>query len=484
MRPRSRPDGPRGRETRRWRERLRHALLGLLLTLPWSAACSFVPDPSAAIPRSRDSGQVRGGDDVNFEDASMTDLARPDVDAEIDAGLTDADADADADTDPGPDMGTGGADVDAGAPDTGSLDAGTVDSGVDGGRPDASPMPTTCGNGELEADEICDDGNTDINDGCTEQCLVEPDWICLRQPSVCVLLNDAVFVQSNGAFGCGSRTGAETDPFCSIDDALDEKSPVIIVRPGVYSESLVSEYNVVVIAYPGAEIRGREWSIDAGHAEIVGLSFVDSDTFAVRVRSDASLVLSECTIRGAWGYGVTIESRADAMLDRNLISENRSGGLRVKTSGVVEISNNVLWANGHSRSSFGGVRIEEMVGQGSRFAYNTIVENEADSGRAAGVRCDRPVSIRNSIVWNNHSNEPSALSGACVVESSIVGPNWIASGSTLVVDPELKSDFHLQASSPAIDRADPDGLESAFDIDGESRVQGGAPDMGADELHQ
>lgn len=42
-------------------------------------------------------------------------------------------------------------------------------------------------------------------------------------------------------------------------------------------------------------------------------------------------------------------------------------------------------------------------------------------------------------------------------------------------------DYHLQASSPAIDVADP-GATLATDLDGDVRPQGNRSDMGADEV--
>ncbi len=46
-------------------------------------------------------------------------------------------------------------------------------------------QPSTCGNGTLEADEVCDDHNTTNNDGCTSECAVQPGYACIGTPSVC-----------------------------------------------------------------------------------------------------------------------------------------------------------------------------------------------------------------------------------------------------------------------------------------------------------
>lgn len=38
---------------------------------------------------------------------------------------------------------------------------------------------SVCGNGRVESDEACDDGNTETGDGCSSTCAVEPDFTCV-----------------------------------------------------------------------------------------------------------------------------------------------------------------------------------------------------------------------------------------------------------------------------------------------------------------
>lgn len=42
-----------------------------------------------------------------------------------------------------------------------------------------------CANGIVEPQETCDDGNTVVGDGCTDQCVLEPGFQCIGAPSVC-----------------------------------------------------------------------------------------------------------------------------------------------------------------------------------------------------------------------------------------------------------------------------------------------------------
>lgn len=93
----------------------------------------------------------------------------------------------------------GDAGTDAAIVDTGpsgrdaNVDAFRVEP-VDAGR-DSGPLPDTgvdaattvsvCGDGAVDGDETCDDGNDDAGDGCSDVCVVEPGWSCSGEPSVC-----------------------------------------------------------------------------------------------------------------------------------------------------------------------------------------------------------------------------------------------------------------------------------------------------------
>jgi cysteine-rich repeat protein len=52
--------------------------------------------------------------------------------------------------------------------------------------------PSDCGNGALDPDEVCDDGNAVNEDGCTNTCQVEPGWICTA-PSASAAVADPSF---------------------------------------------------------------------------------------------------------------------------------------------------------------------------------------------------------------------------------------------------------------------------------------------------
>jgi cysteine-rich repeat protein len=46
-------------------------------------------------------------------------------------------------------------------------------------------VAAVCGDGKIENAEECDDANDAGGDGCADDCVLEPDWICAGEPSVC-----------------------------------------------------------------------------------------------------------------------------------------------------------------------------------------------------------------------------------------------------------------------------------------------------------
>jgi cysteine-rich repeat protein len=81
---------------------------------------------------------------------------------------------------------------------------------------DVTCTPIVCGDGILEADEICDDGNTATGDGCSATCELETGYYCDGVPSVCTMVM------------CGDSTvdpGESCDPpatgTCSANCALE-----------------------------------------------------------------------------------------------------------------------------------------------------------------------------------------------------------------------------------------------------------------------
>jgi cysteine-rich repeat protein len=42
-----------------------------------------------------------------------------------------------------------------------------------------------CGNGVVDEDELCDDGNSNSGNGCSNLCVPETGWTCLNPGGPC-----------------------------------------------------------------------------------------------------------------------------------------------------------------------------------------------------------------------------------------------------------------------------------------------------------
>ncbi len=69
---------------------------------------------------------------------------------------------------------------------TGGDNFGTPDSGGGSATGSDTTQPPVCGDGHLDANETCDDGNTAAGDGCSADCQIEPGFACGDPGSLCL----------------------------------------------------------------------------------------------------------------------------------------------------------------------------------------------------------------------------------------------------------------------------------------------------------
>ena len=85
----------------------------------------------------------------------------------------------------------------------------------------ADDEPVTCGDTFVDADEGCDDGDTDDGDGCDADCEVEAGWNCSGEPSVCT---EGLPTCGDGAIAAGeecddedTESGDGCDDDCQVE---------------------------------------------------------------------------------------------------------------------------------------------------------------------------------------------------------------------------------------------------------------------------
>jgi hypothetical protein len=140
-------------------------------------------------------------------------------------------------------------------------------------------------------------------------------------------------------------------------------------------------------------------------------------------------------------------------------------------------------ANGNAVSTTGGLFLTPS-GTVS-FKFNTVANNLATTSAVKGMNCTIAMTATNSIVSGNDT------SASCSFAHSLFDANVTVSGSNKAGDPKFKNVvptnprapdyFRIQDTSAAVDQADP-ASTMMLDIDGDARPQGGAPDIGADEV--
>ncbi len=199
---------------------------------------------------------------------------------------------------------------------------------------------------------------------------------------------------------------------------------------------------------------------------------------------------------GAMYFG----NEANPVFDKCTISGNSAtsggGAVYVNSSSAPTFKNCIFNAN--SSNTGGAIFINST---GVTLINCTVTDNHATSGDGGAVYFNNgTLIIRNSIFWNNSasgqgnniSKSNTDATAVHITDSDIsTSSYWIYNSKSWwdyqnnidpAQDPLFKDggDFHIQAGSPVINRANA-AYAPADDIDGDSRPQGNAPDMGADE---
>jgi fibro-slime domain-containing protein len=127
----------------------------------------------------------------------------------------------------GTEMGTGGTDATGGTIGIGGT-IGVGGEGNEGG--DGSVPERVCGNGVLEIGELCDDDNTDDDDGCSGDCSeVDPDYLC-TEGQRCIRVVTCGNGVIEGDEVCDDRNTADDDGCSGACDEIEDG--FMCVKPG------------------------------------------------------------------------------------------------------------------------------------------------------------------------------------------------------------------------------------------------------------
>nr|HEX4314928.1 choice-of-anchor Q domain-containing protein [Kofleriaceae bacterium] len=401
----------------------------------------------------------------------------------------------------------------------------THDSDCNGATPVCDTATQTCvgcltGSDCSAAAPVCDTtSNTCVGCGSDTDCSSQ---VCDVDTGACVDQSVIIYAADNGS----DSAVCSIDHPCSITAAIAAITPslnVLKLEPGTFHQALTIPVGLhLTIAATGATIEPSNSdpglsTQDSSNVRVIGLSIVANNTnqVALNCNNDNGSVTSTLTVENA-----NVESNFAAVESGPcMLSITRSrlhvdaGGLYifVASSGTTATIDRTEFSGASAMLLNGG---NSMVVTNSTFSnpsnpadpafinnggllqisFSTLYDTPIDCG-SASPDCSgsgKGICFDNSIIFTDTPGAPAdTMTGtACSSKDTLVFPQSTGITGTgnllgenpLLVDP-ASGDFHLQATSPAVDAADPAATDD-HDFDGTKRPQGPRDDLGAFELTQ
>lgn len=344
-----------------------------------------------------------------------------------------------------------------------------------------------CDTGICSSDGRCVQCTSERDDACTGDtpaCISDTCSPCTKHAQCSATSNvcaptggcaDAGEVAYVSEGGTDNSTCSKEQPCTRMATALDRRRMFVKIT-GTINEAVTVDagQQVTIVADPNAALTSS------------------SGSAILTVRDDGtSLAVYDLTIRDGpnpGGIGVLIPTGGGAptlRLHRVTVANNPGGGLSVD-GGSPTVTNSFIHHNGTSSSAVGGISLRSTGTVTVEF--NTIVDNATNFGAASagGVFCDEAgITLPRNIIFRNTGGTDTKTQtfGNCTYGNSFVAPGMSAiDNSPQFVRPnEAPFDYHLSVASPpsVVGAA---GTCSGIDVDGDSRPQGNACELGADEL--
>jgi hypothetical protein len=295
-----------------------------------------------------------------------------------------------------------------------------------------------------------------------------------------------------GPMGMATDACTQLDP-CDIVTAVGNAADgdEVIILPGSYSLGAAS-----AAINNAADVHGQD-----GQAKpVISNTSLLGGVFSVN-NANASLRNLEVVSTGY--YGVLLQQ---GTVDGVRAHATHDGGEGCAPKGNATIRDSVCWADGslaegvgfHGSGASFTTTLRNVTAVGAQYgidfnaqspgdalvvdAKSVISRETSGAGGSADVRADAGNATATVTVTLDHSNYSTRAevgTGTPTVTDPGTGTNQTA--APLFIDP-LNGDFHELSGSPTIDAGALDGSSGSTDIDGEARIQGSAPDIGADEF--
>lgn len=313
----------------------------------------------------------------------------------------------------------------------------------------------------------------------------------------CAQMDQVAYV--NPMTGSGSDCTLAS-PCKLLTDALKKKRPIVKLTDSINESGTVqiTDQTVTLLADPGTQLArtspGVILTVDGmSTVQVVDLTIADGlgatgIGISLPAGNSASLSLLRAMLTNDAGGGI-VATGGTVTVSRSTIIGNAGGGISLSGS-EFDITNSIIAGNGAPQSSFGGIRLDQANTGTRRLDFNTITDNVAADGSSVGAVCTlitKAVTFSSNIVYANQiGGTRTQVGGAnCNWAYSDIGPDTATGTNNINADPMFvnpsQNNFHLQPTSPAKDKADPNASVNV-DIDGDTRPQGAGFDIGADEI--
>ncbi len=92
---------------------------------------------------------------------------------------------------------------------------------------------TGCGDGDIDGNEACDDGNNASGDGCSATCTFEPGWTCGGEPTACTpICGDGLLRGGEQCDDGGTTNGNGCDATCHVEPGYSCTGQPSVCSPG------------------------------------------------------------------------------------------------------------------------------------------------------------------------------------------------------------------------------------------------------------
>lgn len=285
-------------------------------------------------------------------------------------------------------------------------------------------------------------------------------------------------------------------PCTTIKAALATNRPLIYIRGTIHERVLIdnklaNERRKITILGNHAIITANDF-IDRplmtieGNVDVIIRDVIFSDVHDSRVAAidvptegNPSLTLIHVTIGNNIGMAITVNN-GNFVMTRSTIFNNVKGGVNLSGVTTYQVVGNLFYGNGGFDEFVGALSAFTYDSPQNVIAFNTFVNNFAETGIGAAIDCLGTVVAKNNIVYANGYIIPDQLIG-CYFEYNLLSDNVnaVPGVGNIITEPDNlfidfgREDFHPTFKSPAIGAGDPNadlsGL-AALDLDGAQRT--------------